>query len=301
VTTDAGDLLAQEEAAWVGFERVVHAVGDRLEEPGLTPDGWTVKDVIVHVGGWLDDCGAVLESLAAGTWDPSARPAETVERLARVNAGHVALAREMSVGQARAFVDTARARARTALSALDRVNAEAWSWFEEAGPMHYAKHGHDLAAWLAGVPSDPRVDPLLQIEAEEWVSFMDVLEGLAPTATLPDPAGWTAHDVAFHVTMWLEVSAADLEANRGWAHDDDPGEADLVDAMNDRWRAEGRGLAPDVVRTRLSRARARLRAALAALPSPSDQALGWFEANTSEHYAEHLPHLRLAGRQGRGG
>ena len=40
--------------------------------------------------------------------------------------------------------------------------------------------------------------------------------------------------------------------------------------------------------------RARLRAALAALPTPSDEALGWFGANSVEHYEEHLPHLRAA-------
>jgi hypothetical protein len=28
------------------------------------------------------------------------------------------------------------------------VTAEAWSWFEESGPLHYADHAMDLRVWL---------------------------------------------------------------------------------------------------------------------------------------------------------
>jgi hypothetical protein len=208
----------------------------------------------------------------------------------------------MTPAEARATLDQARDRARTALAALPVLTSEAWSWFEESGAMHYAKHGHDLVAWLAGVTSDPRVGPLMQAEAEDWVGFRGAVETMAPSAALLEPPGWTVHDVVFHVAMWLETSAADLEANRGWAHDDDPQELAVVDAMNARWLTDGRGLAPDVVRARLDRARARLRAAVAALSAPSDDALAWFSANGTEHYAEHLPHLhRLSGAPGGGG
>ncbi len=297
---DRAGLLAQEAEGWVELLEVVDGIDPgRLEEPGVTPDGWTVKDVLVHVGGWLEECAVVLEEMQAGTRERN-QPAETPGHVEQVNAGHVELARSMDLPRARAFLVAARDRARSAMSGLDPSSVEAWSWFEESGPMHYAKHRHDLAAWLAEVPSDPRVGRLLQADAEDWVGFASVLDALEPATPLGDPPGWTVHDVAFHVAMWIEASAADVGSNRGWAHDDDPGEADLVDAMNARWLVEGRGLAPDEVRARLGRARARLRAALAALPTPSDDALAWFEANSMEHYAEHLPHLRavLPGRVG---
>jgi len=51
------------------------------------------------------------------------------------------------------------------------VKAGAWSWFEESGPNHYAKHVHDLSAWLHGVRSDPDVGAMLQDDAEGWVAF----------------------------------------------------------------------------------------------------------------------------------
>jgi hypothetical protein len=292
MTMDAEELLAQEAAAWGDLLQTLEAVPDaRLEQPGVTPDGWTVKDVLVHVAGWLEACAEVLET---GAWDLRAQEVETPEHVERVNAGHVERARGMTPDRARNHLELSRERARAAMGVLGTATPDAWAWFEESGPMHYAKHRHDLVAWLAGVPSDPRVGSLLQTEAEDWVGFASILHEVDPTAALTDPPGWTAHDVAFHVARWLETAAADVEADRGWAHDDDPEEAALVDAMNDGWLAEGRGLAPDEVRTRLGRARARLRAALAALASPSEEALGWCEANTVEHYAEHLPHLRAA-------
>lgn len=290
-------LLAEEARAWEEFaERLAEVAPERLEEPTVTPEGWSVKDVVVHVGGWLRECAEVLDAMVDGTWGNAAEEPETPERIERVNAGHLELARTMTPAEAAASMAGARDRARRAMSILPELTPGAWSWFEESGPLHYAKHGHDLTAWLAGVTSDPRVGPLLQTEAEDWVGFRGMLEAVAPATVLGDPPGWTAHDVTFHVALWLESSAADLEANRGWAHDDDPGELELVDAMNARWLEEGRGLAPDVVRARLDRARARLRAAVAALPAPSQEALGWFEANCQEHYAEHLPSLRSAAR-----
>jgi hypothetical protein len=303
VNVDRAGLLAQEAESWVELLDVVDGIdSERLEEPGVTPDGWSVKDVLVHVGGWLEECGVVLEAMQAGTWERT-RSAEPPGHVERVNAGHVELARSMDVVRARSFLEAARDRARSAMSGLGSPSVEAWAWFEESGPMHYAKHRHDLIAWLAGVPSDPRVGRLLQADAEDWVGFASVLDALDPATLLGDPLGWTVHDVAFHVAMWVETAAADVGSNRGWAHDDDPGEADLVDAMNARWLVEGRGLAPDEVRARLGGARARLRAAVAALPAPSDDALAWFEANSVEHYAEHLPHLRavLPGRAGEHG
>ena len=43
----------------------------------------------------------------------------------------------------------ARATRRAERSAtLPEVTPEAWEWFEESGPLHYAKHVKDLEAWL---------------------------------------------------------------------------------------------------------------------------------------------------------
>lgn len=292
---DPDDLLASESQGWRSFRTILDEVPlDRLEEPTLTPGGWSVRDLLVHVGGWLRACAEVLEGLRDGTWHPALAEPETPGSVERVNAGHVALAQGMTPTEAGAWLGEARARARRALGSLDELVPEAWSWFEESGPMHYAKHSHDLRAWLAGMPSDPRVGEALQAEAEAWVAFRGALDAVPDRAAIADPAGWTAHDVAFHVARWAETAAADVEECRGWAHDGDPDADGLVDSINARCIEEGRGLAPDVVRVRLDRARARLRDAVAALPEPSGEALAWFEANATEHYGEHLSALRAA-------
>ena len=102
--------------------------------------------LLAHVAGWLDECGDVLERKAAGTWDRD-EPTEDVEEL---NRAQVARAAALTWSQAEEAVAAARVRARAAWEALPEMTAEAWSWFEESGPNHYAKHVHDLTAWLVG-------------------------------------------------------------------------------------------------------------------------------------------------------
>ena len=49
---DVDRLLAEEEAGWRRLHEVFARVpADRFEEPGLTPDGWSPKDTMFHVGG----------------------------------------------------------------------------------------------------------------------------------------------------------------------------------------------------------------------------------------------------------
>lgn len=290
---DAERLLEQEREGWEAFEALVGTLDpERLEEPTVTPDGWSVKDVLVHVASWLDDCARVLGAIRAGTYDPATAEEETPGYVDRVNAEHAARARQMSVSAARALLVEARGRAREGFAALEDPDALAWGWFEESGPMHYAEHAHDLTAWAAGTHPDPQVGPLLQEETEAWVPLASALDALPATAPVSDPPGWSVGDVAFHIAVWLEVGAADVEANRGWAHANQPNTGELVDAMNARFLEEGRALDPIAIRARLERARGRLRAALAGTATPEAAAKEWFRINGVEHYAEHIDDLR---------
>jgi hypothetical protein len=289
---DADRLLVQEAEAWDAFRGLVGGLDrERFEEPTVTPDGWSVKDVLVHVASWLDDCGRILEAIRAGTYDPTTAEEETGGYVERVNAEHAIRARTMSVAGAEALLIEGRTRARESFSALERVDTSAWGWFEESGPMHYAKHAHDLSAWAAGVPPDPEVGPLLQEETDAWVPLVAALDALAPSAQVGSPPGWSVGDVTFHLAVWLEIGAADLEANRGWAHAGEQDSDQLVDAMNARFLEEGRELEAAAARARLERARTRLRAALAGTVLPRPEAKEWFRVNGVEHYAEHVDDL----------
>ncbi|HEY7478291.1 MAG TPA: maleylpyruvate isomerase N-terminal domain-containing protein [Actinomycetota bacterium] len=292
---DRDRLLEQERAGWEAFEEVVDGLdAERLEEPTVTPEGWSVRDVLVHVAAWLDDCGTILERIDAGTYDAETAPEEAPGYVERANAEHAVRARTMSVAAARSYLAEARMRAREAFAALDDPDVTAWQWFEESGPMHYAEHTHDLTAWAIGEPSDPQVGPLLQEETDAWVPLAAAFDALEASAPVIAPPGWTAGDLAFHVAVWLEVGAADVEANRGWAHAGEQDSDAIVDAMNATFLEEGRSLDPVAIRGRLERARTRMRAALARGVAPSEATKTWFRVNGVEHYAEHVDDLRAS-------
>ncbi|MGH2630913.1 MAG: hypothetical protein ACRDHI_10210, partial [Actinomycetota bacterium] len=74
-------LVAAEDEAWrelcAEFDRVPVA---RFEEPSLTPEGWSAKDAMFHVAGWMADCGHQLERIRAGSFDPTEETHEAIER-----------------------------------------------------------------------------------------------------------------------------------------------------------------------------------------------------------------------------
>ena len=144
---DAERLIAEEEAGWARLLDVFASIpDDRFEEPTVTPEGWSPKDVMFHVGYWMADCADVLERITAGTWDggEDETPA-TIEATNREGSNDP---RTMSVAEARGGFHDGRRRMLAAFRALDEVTPGAWEWFEESGPLHYAKHVEDLAAWL---------------------------------------------------------------------------------------------------------------------------------------------------------
>jgi len=146
---DVERLLAEEEAGWGALQAAFARVADdRFEESTLTPDGWSPKDAMFHVGYWLTDCADVLDEIRAGTFDPGARPEETWGYIDGVNDEGFHRSRMMPPQDVRTGYADARARAVEAFRALPEVTRDAWGWFEESGPLHYSKHEADLMRWL---------------------------------------------------------------------------------------------------------------------------------------------------------
>ena len=143
---DRDKLLADEDARWhelwTLFERIP---AERFEEPTVTPEGWSPKDVMFHVGAWMADCGIQFERMRAGSFDPGEETRGTVERR---NAEWFELSRSMDPTDVRAEFGAARQRMVEGFGFLPEVTPEAWEWFEESGPLHYAKHVTDLEGWL---------------------------------------------------------------------------------------------------------------------------------------------------------
>jgi hypothetical protein len=143
---DVDRLLAAEEDGWQALHGAFGRVpADRFEEPSLTPEGWSPKDAMFHVGGWLADCARALEQIRGGTFDRAAEDALVTED---INRRWFELSRTMDAPTVRAELEASRMKARECFATLPEVTAEAWEWFEESGPLHYGKHVEDLEAWL---------------------------------------------------------------------------------------------------------------------------------------------------------
>jgi hypothetical protein len=144
---DVDRLVDEEASGWARLSEVFDSIPEaRFEEPTVTPEGWSPKDVMFHVGYWVTDCAEVLERIAAGSWDGGGD--ETPETIEASNRLGFERSREMTRDEVRIGFEEGRRRMRSAFRALDVVTPEAWEWFEESGPLHYAKHVDDLSAWL---------------------------------------------------------------------------------------------------------------------------------------------------------
>lgn len=142
---DVARLMTEEEDGWrklcVCFESIP---AERFEEPTLTPEGWSPKDAMYHVGAWLEDCAQVLEQIRGGTF----RSEEAGEDTEGTNREWFERSRTMEPDAVRAAFSDGRRRAVGSFTTLPQITPEAWEWFEESGPLHYAKHVKDLEAWL---------------------------------------------------------------------------------------------------------------------------------------------------------
>lgn len=139
---DVDRLGSEEESAW----RALHAAFDsipseRLDEPGVTPDGWSSKDLMFHIGAWCGECGDQLERMRTGTYvdvavDTDAKNREWFET-----------SRRLDVPTVKTALDAARTRMLREWKALDETPSSAVEWFEESGRIHYVEHMRDLQAW----------------------------------------------------------------------------------------------------------------------------------------------------------
>jgi hypothetical protein len=147
VTVDAEQLLAEEDAGWRELHDVFASVPpERFGEPGVTPEGWSVKDVMFHVSGWLDEAGSRLEQMRAGTFDASSDPRR--ESIEQTNRAWFESSRQMDVAAVRQALEPSRERMLNAWAELAEKTPAAWEWFDESGPRHYAEHVKDLRAWI---------------------------------------------------------------------------------------------------------------------------------------------------------
>jgi hypothetical protein len=143
MTADAERLLAEEERGWLELTELFGDVPpERFDEPSVTPEGWSPKDVMYHVAAWADEAATVLGRIAAGTHregdlDTQAKNEEWFD-----------VGRGLEEDVVRIRFAKGRTSMRQAFARLDDVDPNAWEWFDESGPRHYAEHVPDLRSFL---------------------------------------------------------------------------------------------------------------------------------------------------------
>jgi hypothetical protein len=143
MSDDVARLLAEEERGWLELTELFGDVPpDRFDEPSVTPEGWSPKDVMYHVAAWTEEAATVLGRIAAGTHrkgdiDTQAKNDEWFD-----------VGRGLEEDVVRIRFAKGRTAMRQGFSQLEGVDAEAWEWFDESGPRHYAEHATDLRSFL---------------------------------------------------------------------------------------------------------------------------------------------------------
>jgi hypothetical protein len=139
---DARDQHERRETdGWTRFETAVLAIPrDRWEQEGVL-EGWTIKQMLWHVAGWLDACAEHFDQMIAGTFeDRDDGEDDTDER----NAAFAAEAGEMDVNAVWTGLLAARELVRRRWGELSEITPRAADEFAAETYEHYEEHLPDL-------------------------------------------------------------------------------------------------------------------------------------------------------------
>jgi len=141
---DAMEFLEEEREAWRPYEALLDLTDEQLERPVEAAHGWSGRDLMVHLLGWLDTALAVAKELAVREDSP------TLERREQgmASPGVDAINEDLQV--------TGRERSLEELRGYLTVVPEA-RWVKNPAHLkpilgdttdHYEEHAPDLAAIL---------------------------------------------------------------------------------------------------------------------------------------------------------
>ena len=138
---DREEMLGREDEAWLRFAETVRSVpAERRDVEGVVP-GWTVHDLVWHVGYWAGFAGDVIERDRAGETDPEPAQPEEAEVLAT--------GRGMSWDEVVRRAEECRDRVRAAFSSSPDPGDVAVRWFQEDTFDHYDEHTAEIHAFVA--------------------------------------------------------------------------------------------------------------------------------------------------------
>lgn len=140
--TTKRERAAEEDLGWRNFEDLLQTLSPaQMQEPGYTPEGWSVKDLMAHVGCWMAEAGRELQRMRVGTYDD--RPLD----VDAMNREFYEANKDLPLPMIRAELFSSRIRMLQEWNALAEVIPDAEDWFVESGPNHYREHFPRLQAW----------------------------------------------------------------------------------------------------------------------------------------------------------
>jgi hypothetical protein len=133
----------READSWASFEAALEAIPrERWEDDGVLP-GWSVKELLWHMAGWLQKCARRLEEMRTGR--EAERSGQTVDER---NDELAAQARTMTVDAVYRGLIDARALVREEWKALPDVDERAISELADETYEHYDEHREDLERFV---------------------------------------------------------------------------------------------------------------------------------------------------------
>jgi hypothetical protein len=148
-----------ERERWMAISAFVELLTEEERSaPGYYPDsGWSVKDMIAHLGAWMAEARVQLIDIAARSYVP--HEAEIDAR----NAATVAATHEEPWDRVLARTTGARAWMLEGWFGLSGPDEVANQWMRKAGAEHYGEHLSRLRDWVAQL-IDLRTRPV----EDEW-------------------------------------------------------------------------------------------------------------------------------------
>jgi hypothetical protein len=138
-------LLAAEAEAWTEISALIERLPpDGFERPGITPDGWSVKDTMWHVAKWWEDFVVSVRHFGDPGFDPD-------DEIDARNRTWFEESRRLPLAAVRERWEAARAEGLDAFRSMPDPPRVAERWLEECGTIHYEKHLIDLRPWIANL------------------------------------------------------------------------------------------------------------------------------------------------------
>jgi len=152
VGTDIRALVEDERRSWGEFQALLASLSpEQAERPGYFLEGWSAKDLLAHVAGWLAEAGQVLEQVRVGSYtgrDEVGVPLGQGMDIEGRNAVFLEANRPQPLRVVHAEAYAARTRLLQDVGQLVGITAVADLWLRKAGPEHYAEHLPRLREWV---------------------------------------------------------------------------------------------------------------------------------------------------------